>query len=58
MLLARYSQRWVKGAARGSLALGQNAGESATTAGLPARHSSSKQCLCQYVEDHLHYKPQ
>ncbi|XP_064078149.1 transmembrane protein 268-like isoform X2 [Macrobrachium nipponense] len=58
MLLARYSQRWVKAVARGSLSINQDASESTSPPGLPARHSSSKQCPCQYIEDHLHYKPQ
>ncbi|XP_047472842.1 transmembrane protein 268-like isoform X1 [Penaeus chinensis] len=58
ILLARYSQRWVKGVARGSLSISTDASDSTSPPSLPPRHSSSKQCLCQYIEDHLHYKPQ
>lgn len=58
ILLARYSQRWVKGVARGSLSISSDASDSTSPPSLPPRHSSSKQCLCQYIEDHLHYKPQ
>lgn len=42
--------------ARGSLSIVVNAADSSPT--MPPRHCPTRQCLCQYIEDHLHYKPQ
>lgn len=66
-LLARYSQRWVKLIVRGGLALGIDAADRRRSHGgsltpsqpqIPPRHMASRQCPCQYIEEHLQYKPQ
>nr|XP_045605734.1 transmembrane protein 268-like isoform X3 [Procambarus clarkii]XP_045605735.1 transmembrane protein 268-like isoform X3 [Procambarus clarkii] len=58
LLLARYSQRWVKAVVRGALSIVPGTNEVGISPALPPRHCSTRQCLCQYIEDHLHYKPQ
>ncbi|KAB7508018.1 Transmembrane protein C9orf91-like protein [Armadillidium nasatum] len=61
-LLARYSQRWVKLIVRGGLALGIDAADRRRSHGgsltpsqpqIPPRHMASRQCPCQYIEEHL-----
>ncbi|RWS07066.1 uncharacterized protein B4U79_04036 [Dinothrombium tinctorium] len=59
-LLLRYSQRWVKGFVRSRIDLnvpihGDASVES--TAPLPPRHCQKSRCLCQYIEEHLRFKP-
>ncbi|MPC37818.1 hypothetical protein E2C01_031313 [Portunus trituberculatus] len=60
LLLARYSQRWVKAVSRGALAIAGAEGGAATPTShhVAPRHALTRQCPCQYIEDHLHYKPQ
>ncbi|KAK3878943.1 hypothetical protein Pcinc_016482 [Petrolisthes cinctipes] len=57
LLLSRYSQRWVKSVSRGSITV-MLGGEPCGTPPLPPRHCPKWLCPCQYIEDHLHYKPQ
>lgn len=59
LLLARYSQRWVKAVSRGALAItGAEGTSTPNSSHVAPRHALSRQCPCQYIEDHLHYKPQ
>ncbi|XP_054156801.1 transmembrane protein 268-like [Oppia nitens] len=61
-LLLRYSQRWVKDFVRRKIDL--NMPLHADAAGVPVtalpsapRHCSSSRCLCQFIEEHLKFKP-
>lgn len=57
MLLSRYSQRWVKSVSRGAITV-MLGGDPCGGPPLPPRHCPKWMCPCQYIEDHLHYKPQ
>ncbi|XP_047741373.1 uncharacterized protein LOC108674714 [Hyalella azteca] len=70
-LLARYSQRWVKSVCQNRLRLSGdpavNPPRSAVVGMIAAppplvrtspRHCAALQCLCQFIEEHLEYKPQ
>ncbi|CAG0916699.1 unnamed protein product [Notodromas monacha] len=58
LLLVRYSQRWVKHFVRKYLQLSPDHGDRARDVmAIPPRHLVSAMCPCQFIEDHLHYKP-
>ncbi|KAJ9580806.1 hypothetical protein L9F63_024022, partial [Diploptera punctata] len=57
MVLLRYSQRWAKEYMRRHLELtvdGADRGGSSTS---PPRHCIASRCPCQFIEEHLKYKP-
>lgn len=59
-LLLRYSQRWVKEFARKRIDLGMalhHDGTSNVPPTLPPRHCAIARCPCQYIEEHLRFKP-
>ncbi len=58
LLLLRYSQRWVKHYLRKYLSLSPDSGDQRPDViRVPPRHLASSMCPCQFIEDHLHYKP-
>lgn len=58
MLLLRYSSRYVKLMTRGMLPLQIDAADpSPHPAQLPPRHSIGNRCPCQFIEEHLKFKP-
>ncbi|KAI5704135.1 hypothetical protein M8J76_012548 [Diaphorina citri] len=58
MLLLRYSSRYVKLLTRGNLSLQIDAADrSPHPALLPPRHCINNRCPCQYIEEHLKFKP-
>jgi hypothetical protein len=59
-LLLRYSQRWVKEYARKRIDLSMALHTDGTTnvpPTLPPRHCATARCPCQYIEEHLRFKP-
>ena len=61
-LLLRYSQRWVKDFVRRRLDLKvrlhlESAASSGNWTELPPRHCIGSRCPCQYIEEHLRFKP-
>nr|XP_018902601.1 PREDICTED: transmembrane protein C9orf91 homolog isoform X1 [Bemisia tabaci] len=55
MLFLRYASRWTKLHARGRLVLNIDAGRGGHSH--PPRHCISSQCPCQFIEEHLKFKP-
>jgi hypothetical protein len=59
-LLLRYSQRYVKQLARNELGLNtrlHSDGSTESNVQLPPRHCATARCPCQYIEEHLKFKP-
>ena len=58
-LIARYSQRWVKDYVRKRLDLNVPLHYEITPSGktLDPRHCPNSRCLCQFIEEHLRFKP-
>lgn len=58
-LIARYSQRWVKEYVRKRLDLNVPLHYEVTPSGkvLDPRHCANSRCLCQFIEEHLRFKP-
>lgn len=67
-LILRYSQRWVKEFVRKRLDLNVplhyelpgadgNPATFNSSVPIPARHCTTARCLCQYIEEHLKFKP-
>ena len=59
-LLLRYSQRWAKDYLRKRLdwTVDMNERLEAGAGSCSPRHLSTARCPCQYIEDHLSWKPQ
>lgn len=59
LLLLRYSSRWVKQLVRRRLDLAVDVSErtGATFPPPPPRHCATSRCPCQFIEEHLKYKP-
>ncbi|CAG2169756.1 unnamed protein product, partial [Oppiella nova] len=61
-LLLRYSQRWVKDFVRRKIDLNMplhadSAGVSVAPLPTTHRHCTTSRCLCQFIEEHLKFKP-
>ncbi|KAI1288354.1 hypothetical protein HDE_09437 [Halotydeus destructor] len=60
-LLLRYSQRWAKEFIRKRIELSMPLHPDGTgtlpPSALPPRHCATARCPCQYIEEHLRYKP-
>nr|CAD7577260.1 unnamed protein product [Timema californicum] len=54
LVFLRYSHRWAKQFVRKRLELALDGGPHRTA---PPRHCCTSQCPCQFIEDHLKYKP-
>nr|CAD7602671.1 unnamed protein product [Timema genevievae] len=54
LVFLRYSHRWAKEFVRKRLELVLDGGPHRTA---PPRHCCTSQCPCQFIEDHLKYKP-
>ncbi|KAI4478982.1 hypothetical protein M0804_011444 [Polistes exclamans] len=60
LLLLRYASRWARRFVRRRLDLvidSQDRNRSITGLSVPPRHCVSARCPCQFIEDHLKYKP-
>ncbi|XP_046834988.1 transmembrane protein 268 isoform X1 [Vespa crabro] len=60
LLLLRYASRWARHFVRRRLDLvidSQDRNRSITGLSVPPRHCVSARCPCQFIEDHLKYKP-
>ncbi|KAJ1524000.1 hypothetical protein ONE63_010544 [Megalurothrips usitatus] len=59
LVLLRYSSRWVKQLVRRRLDLSVDVAErtGATFPPPPPRHCATSRCPCQFIEEHLKYKP-
>jgi len=57
MVFLRYSQRWAKEYVRRHLELSVDGAERGGFSMAPPRHCISSRCPCQFIEEHLKYKP-
>lgn len=57
MVFLRYSQRWAKEYVRRHLELSVDGAERGGFSMAPPRHCISARCPCQFIEEHLKYKP-
>ncbi|XP_023711047.1 uncharacterized protein LOC111866383 isoform X4 [Cryptotermes secundus] len=57
MVFLRYSQRWAKEFVRRHLELSVDGAERGGFSMPPPRHCISARCPCQFIEEHLKYKP-
>lgn len=59
LVLLRYSSRWVKQIVRRRLDLSVDVSErtGASFPPPPPRHCATSRCPCQFIEEHLKYKP-
>lgn len=57
MVFLRYSQRWAKEFVRRHLELSVDGAERGGFSMAPPRHCISARCPCQFIEEHLKYKP-
>ncbi|XP_021939933.1 transmembrane protein 268 isoform X3 [Zootermopsis nevadensis] len=57
LVFLRYSQRWAKEYVRRHLELSVDGAERGGFSMAPPRHCISARCPCQFVEEHLKYKP-
>ncbi|EEB17386.1 hypothetical protein Phum_PHUM463530 [Pediculus humanus corporis] len=57
MLFLRYSSRWVRQYVRHQLDLNVDGSDHGSFPWVPPRHCISARCPCQFIEEHLKYKP-
>lgn len=57
MLYLRYSSRWVRQFLRNLLELSVDSSDPGSYPRMTPRHCISARCPCQFIEEHLKYKP-